>query len=527
MSTLAGTGELIRLALRRDRVVIPVWLAGLVLPLYGSVASTAALYPTEAARAQAAGVIAANPAVVALYGPATDLHTLGGLGAWKPSSFVAVLTALMSVLLVVRHTRADEEAGRLELLGSGVVGRHAPLTAALAVAFGTNVVLTGLMALSLLGQDLPAGGVLALAVGFGAVGCAFAAVAACTAQLTESARTASGMAVAVLGAVFLARAAGDAGDTWLTWLSPIGWTQRTRPFGDLHWWPLALFLVLVPAVTALAFRLAGRRDLAAGLLPSRPGPAVGGLHGPFALAWRLQRGSLLGWSVGFLVLGGALGSVASSIGDVLGDNPALRSFVDRFGGTTVLADAYLATSMGIAAILAAAYAVQSALRLRGEEQAARAEPLLATAVPRTTWALSHYVIALLGPVVLLTVAGLAGGLAHGLRVGAVGEQLPRVVAAALVQLPAVWVVAGIALAVFGVAPRWAAAGWGVLGAFLLITELGPTLDLPGWVIDLSPFGHVPRVPVVSPAATPLLALLAVAAALSAVGLAGLRRRDLA
>ena len=40
----------------------------------------------------------------------------------------------MSILLVVRHTRADEETGRAELVGAGVVGRHAPLAAALVVA---------------------------------------------------------------------------------------------------------------------------------------------------------------------------------------------------------------------------------------------------------------------------------------------------------------------------------------------------------------------------------------------------------
>lgn len=527
---LAGTGALVRLNLRRDRVLLPAWLVALVATLYASVAGTADLYPTPESRQQAAAVIAENPAVIALYGPATDLGTLGGLATWKPNTFLAVLVALMSMFLVVRHTRAEEEAGRLELVGAGAVGRHAPLTAAMAVAFGANLLLAALMAVSLLGQDLPRAGVLALSAGFGAVGCVFAAVAAVGAQLTASSRTANGITAGVLGAAFLLRAVGDAaggGASWLSWLSPIGWVQKVRPFGELHWWPLLLPVAMAVLATTAAYLLAGRRDLAAGLLPPRPGPAHAGpaLRSAFALAWRLHRGSLLGWVAGFAVLGSAMGSVASSIGGAIGDNRQLSEFLERVGGTTLLVDAYLATSMGIAAVVATAFAVQATLRLRAEEAAQRAEPLLATGVGRTGWALSHYGIAVLGPAVLLAVAGVAGGLAHGARVDDLGRQFPRVFGAAMVQLPAVWVVAGLTLAVFGLVPRYAGAGWAALVLFLLLAELGPTFELDQRVLDLSPFVHVPRLPFAELTVAPLLVLTAVAAAMSAVGLAALHRRD--
>jgi len=532
MTALAGTWALVRLNLRRDRLMLPAWLAALVVSLYGSVASTVTLYPDADSRLRAAAVIAKNPAVIALYGPTTDLGTLGGLATWKPATLLAVLTALMSMLLVVRHTRAEEETGRLELVGAGVVGRHAALTAALIVAFGANLVLAALMTLSLLGQDLPADGVLALSLGFGAVGCVFAAIAAVAAQLTDSSRAANGITASVLGVAFLLRAAGDAagntGPSWLSWLSPIGWAQKVHPFGDLSWWPLLLLPALATVATVAAYRLADRRDLAAGVLPPRPGPAEAGptLRNALALAWRLQRGSLLGWTVGFAVLGGVMGSIASSIGDALGDNPALRDFMQRLGGTGILVDAYIATTMGIAALVATAFAVQATLRLRAEEASQRVEPLLATRVGRIRWALSHFVIAVLGPAALLAVAGVAAGLAHGNRVGDLRGQFWRVFGAAVVQLPAVWVVAGLTLAAFGLAPRFATAGWAALVLFLLVGELGPTLQLDQRLLDISPFVHVPRLPFADLTFLPLLVLTALALTLTAAGLAGLRRRDI-
>jgi ABC-2 type transport system permease protein len=530
VNAFAGTGALIRLDLRRDRVMLPAWLVALVFTLYISVVSTVRLYPTDQGREQTAAAIGKTPAVLALYGPATDLGTLGGLATWKPAMILAVLTALMSMFLVVRHTRADEEAGRLELLSAGVVGRYAALTAALIVAFGTNVLLAALMMVSLLGQPVPLNGVVALSLGLGGVGCVFAAIAAVAAQLTESSRTANGITASALAVAFLLRAAGDAASevSWLSWLSPIGWTQKVHPFGDLRWWPLLLPVGLAALATVAAYTFAGRRDLAAGLLPPRLGPASASpaLRSAPALAWRLHRGSLLGWAVGFAVLGGVMGSIASTIGDALGDNAALRDFMARLGGTQIMMDAYVATSMGIAAVVAAAFAVQATLRLRAEESAQRVEPLLATRLGRVQWALSHFGIAVLGPAVLLAVAGTAAGLAHGSRVGDVRGQFWRVLGSALVQLPAVWVVAGLTLAVFGLLPRYATVGWAALVLFLLIGELGPTLELNQKLQDISPFVHVPRLPVADLTLLPLLALTLVAAALSATGLVGMRRRDI-
>jgi ABC-2 type transport system permease protein len=150
--------------------------------------------------------------------------------------------------------------------------------------------------------------------------------------------------------------------------------------------------------------------------------------------------------------------------------------------------------------------------------------VLATAVSRTRWALSHLTIAAGGAALLLIVGGLAAGISHATQTGD-AAQVGRVLAGALVQLPAVGVLTGIVVAAFGLAPRWTAAGWAALVGFLLLGEVGPLLRLRQWMMDLSPYAHVPRLPGTQVTATPLVVLLSVAAALMVAGLVGFRRRD--
>jgi len=513
---------LVRLALKRDRVMIPAWLLGLAAAVAVTASSYSSLYATEASRREVVQTLGATPATLALYGR-IYADSVGGLVAWRVGGIALALAGLMSILLVVRHTRAEEETGRAELIGAGVVGRNAPLAAALITAGLTSLALGGCVVLALLATGLGLTGSLALGASFAAVGLVFAATAAVTAQVAESSRGANGLAVGVLGGAFALRAIGDAGPHWVAWLSPLGWGQALRPFADERGWVLLFLLALAIALTAAAVQLAAHRDLGAGIIPPRPGPARGELSTPLQLAWRLQRGALAGWAAGFAILGAAFGSIAQDIGDVIGDSPEVLDALKRLGGERSLADTYLAATFGVLALIAAGYAVQAVLRLRGEETSGRAEPLLATSVSRTRWALSHTFIALAGTAVLLAAAGLTAGIAYAAQTSDAG-QVPRLLAAALTQTPAAWVIAGVTLALFGIAPRATVAAWGVLAACLALAELGPVLELSKSVIDLSPFARSPQLPGGTFTAAPLW-LAALAAAIAAAGLAGLRRRD--
>jgi polyether ionophore transport system permease protein len=532
MTTLTGTGRLIRLILRRDRVLMPLWVVfiGLLPVLYAS--SFSELYPTAAERARFALTSGDNAGFVALYGRLSG-SSLGELVTWR-AGFLPIIVGLIGLLTVIRHTRTEEEAGRRELIGSTVVGRHAGLAAALAATFGACLVLGALMALGMMGQDLPAGGSLAFGAEIAAAGLVFATVGGVAAQLTSSAASARGIAVGVLGAAFLFRVVGDlsaeagGGLAWLAWLSPIAWVQYLRPFGGERWWVLALAVGFGAVLAWAAVALSARRDVGAGLLPPRPGPveAAPSLRSPLALAWRLHRGLLAAWMAGFAALGVVFGGVAKDAGNLLTDNQEMQEAFARIGGQHGIVDAFLAAIMGLLGLIAAGYAIQAALRLRSEETSLRAEPVLATAAGRLQWAGSHLVFSILGPAAAMATAGLATGLTHGLNSGDVGREVPRVLAGAMVQLPAVWVLAAIAVALIGLLPRLVAASWGALAFCVLLGLVGAALQLSQRLMDVSPFTHVPKVPGGAVAATPLVWLLAVALALAGAGLVGLRRRDI-
>jgi ABC-2 type transport system permease protein len=525
MTELTGTLQLARSIVRRDRVRMAVWIGAIALLVVTSAAGVKGLYPTQADLDEAAAVSEDNAAAIIFNGPVQALDTLGGQVAFQVGSFGLVVVGLMSMFMTARLTRAEEEAGRTELVLSMPVGRHAPTAAALLVVGAMNVILGGIVAAGFASQDLPTTGSVVFGVSFTVCGFVIAGVAAMVAQVTENTRVVSGVCGAVLGAAFVLRAAGDVGDGTLSWLSPIGWSQKARPFAGEQWWPLLMSLAFAAGFVAVAGALTARRDIGAGMVPPRPGPPVAApwLGRPLGLAFRLQRGSLIGWCVGIFLLGVAYGSVGDSIEEFIGENEALNDFLARAGGAS-LTDSYLATSLFILALISTGFAVSAALRLGSEESAERVEPLLATGVSRWQWAASHLTVALAGSVVVLT----AGGLGTGLTFGIVADDLPalpRLLGAALAYIPALWVLAGLAAALFGLAPRGILAVWAAVALCFVIGMFGELLEFPSWLDDASPFHDVPQLPADDAAITPLVILAAVAAGLTAVGLVGFRRRD--
>ena len=529
---LTGTGALARLAVRRDRIGLAAGVYVIVVAVTGTAFAFKRLYPTAAGRAALAATGGGNPALRFLYGR-IDGDSIGSLTTWRYGIWAGIFAALMTIFVVIRHTRTDEEAGRLELVGSAAVGRQAALAAGLLTAAAASVVVSVLLCVALPLAGLPVPGAAALGLAIGCCGLAFAGIAAVAAQLTSSARSARGIALGALGVAFVLRGVGDSagasGPSWLSWASPLAWIQLTRPFAGPRWWVLCLPLALFGLGTALAFALAARRDLGAGLLPDRPGRATASrlLSGPFGLAWRLEWGTLLGWVAGFVFTFWACGAAAKGIGQLFGTSSALQREFTRIGGQAAITNAYLAALMLLAGLVAAGYATSTVLRLRSEETGELAEQVLATATGRIRWALSYIVVAVAGSVALLAVAGAATGLGYGLRAGSVGHQVAQLLGAAFAQLPATLAVAAVAVLLFGLWPEAAVPGaWTAVGLAVAIELFGQVLQLSHWVLDISPFTHTPRLPGGTVAAAPLLWLGLAALGFTTAGLIGLARRDI-
>jgi ABC-2 type transport system permease protein len=279
-------------------------------------------------------------------------------------------------------------------------------------------------------------------------------------------------------------------------------------------------LLLVP----IAFWLRSRRDLGAGLLADRPGPAQGRIGSAWGLAARLQRPALLSWAAACLLMGMVLGSVANQVGGFL-DSPQMAEFLERLGGRQGLVDAFLAAELGIIGSLMAAYGIVATRWLHTEEDDDRAEMVLATGTSRARWAASHAVLALASVAALMVLTGVAVGVGHATAVDDPGQVL-RLAVAAITRIPAAWVMVGIAVAVWGFWPRLAWLPWLAFVLFLVLGEFGALWDLPGWVMDLSPFAHSPIVPGPDPDYVGLPVLLVLGLGLTGLGIARFRRRDL-
>lgn len=524
---LAGAGHLTRFALRRDRVRIGVWtlsLGGLVA-YFGAVVPT--VYPDAAAR-QTRAAIMREPSGALLTGPGYGLddYTFGVMIANEMLGMLAVAAALMSILLVVRHTRAEEEDGRTDLVRAGVVGRAAPLAAALAVMLVADAAVAAGLLGALTANGLDARDSAAVALGVAAVGVTFGTVAAVTAQLTTGARAASGSAGAVLALAFLLRGIGDArrtGGSALSWASPVGWAQQTRAFVDLRWWPLLLHAVTAAVLLAVAVALAARRDVGAGLVPERRGAARASrsLAGPAGLAARLERAGLAWWAVSLLAFAALTGSMTQGVVDSFADQPQLaQAFGSTTGDDLVLGT--VSTFLGILAMAVAVYAVTVVGRLRHEETDGRASAVLAASVDRRAWLGAQLGVAVVGATVLLLASGLGLGLGAA---GAVDGAVAACTLASLAHLPVVAAFAALAALLHGTgSPAWP--GWALLVASVVVGVYGPVLGLPDAVLDVAPFGLVPAVPAAALDLAPLAALTAVAVALTAGALAAVRRRDL-
>lgn len=537
---MSGVLRLVLFQARRDRVALPVWILGITLLGFATSTAVATQFGDDASQAAILTLAASNPAFLFLRG-LPDGTGVGAVVFFQGYAFTAVLAGLMSTFLVVRHTRSDEEHGRAELLGAVPLPRAASLVATLVLGTAANLLLAVFVAAGYIAAGLPAGGALAAGAAVGTVGVFFAGLAALAAQALPTGRGANGAAAGLVGAAYLVRGVGDALGTpsadllhvasaWPSLLSPIGWGQRVRPFTSPDLAALLVPLAAATVLAALAVLVRRRRDVGASLLHQRNGRERAGAGGAsfLGLAWRLQRGPVLGWCVGAATMGavaGALGPVVSESASGMGP---IRDLIARLvpGGQTGLVDIFVTALLGITGVFAAAAGIQAVLRMRAEETEGRAELLLSAPASRARWLGANLLAAAVSAALVAASAGAAAAVGLGMS-GTANGPAWLLVPAALAHVPAALVFLAAAAVAFALAPRLSIAlAWGILALGLVLGEFGELFGLPAWLQDASPFRHSSAMPVEPFNQEGAAGLIAVAAAGAVLAGYLLRRRDL-
>jgi len=524
---LVGTKRLVGATLKHDGRKLAPWILIVTALSVSSILIYDFIFPNLQDRQTLAAAVGGNPAMGLIFGPAHDLTTADGFNAWRSLALGGFLTAIGMTFAVTRNSRLQEDSGQAELLASGVLGRYSRLTTAMIVGLIGSFAVGFIAAL---GTWLSRGDFetsFLLGATFTATGFMFTGVAAVTSQLASDARSANSMAIGTLGVLFVARGFlySMKAPTWTYWIVPLGWMTETKPAFTNNWWPLLPALGLTLVLLGVAFALQRGRDFGFGAIAPKPGPEHGTIRTPFRLAVRLNRSTLIAWTIGFVALGFVFGFFATSVPDLLGGDSAVQNILAA-GATTPaeLISAFTVTIMSLAGIVASISGVQIVLKMRTDELDDRVEPIIVAGGSRVKYYLSNVAVALIGPAVSMLVAGLIIGIiAHS---AGIGVSFGDVFAQAVLTIVATWAVIGISVLVVGARPRLTIAGWaGVLLSFVL-TVLGPSFKLPNWALAVSPFWHVPKVAAASQDWVGFIVVALVACVLIGAGTRAFTRRDL-
>ncbi|PVE94172.1 polyketide antibiotic transporter [Microbacterium sp. TPD7012] len=531
---------LLRQRIRRDWLQLTLWILGTAAMAGAGYAGVTQSYSTLEDRQNILAAALANPVILMFRGLPSGTSE-GAFLAFEILPWLALLAALMSTFLAVRHTRGDEEAGRSELVWATPAGRRMPTIVTIVHGILANLVLAVLTALALLATGLPAGGSLLSGAAAGATGIAFLGIGLLAAQLMRTSRGANSLTVWVLVATFLIRGLGNAAGTpnddlsgmtsaWFAWISPFAWAEQTRPYDADLVGPVFLGLGLGLVLATASVVLQSMRDIDASFVAERPGriSARSGLASPHALVWRLTSGAIVGWAVGGAVTGILATTLSGLVDQISGENPAVADILKKIGGATGgLDEVVITVFFTLLGILAACCAVQTVVRARQEEARGTAEAVLSTPVGRVRWLADYVIVGTIAVLIVVAAAVLAGW--AGIRATDADDSLYRIVAVAgLGQAIAASVFTVLTALVFVLVPRATiGVAWTLVLVATMLGMFGPLFGLPEWTANISPFAVTPVVDGEGVDVRGLWWLVLAVGAGLAASLSLMRRRELA
>jgi ABC-2 type transport system permease protein len=536
----ASNFTLCKFILRRDWLQTVLWFAGIFALTVGFGAAIPDMYPDQESLGAMVETLK-SPAMVAMIGPAyTDssgVLTLGAMYSVFMLVWSAIIVGVMNIFFVVRHTRRDEEYGRIEVIRSLPVGRLSNLSATLTTAVILNVSLALFVGLGLgiVGERNMdyAGGLL-----FGAAICSFglvmASITAIFCQLNKNPNTATAVSIGFLTLLYFLSAVGHMQESKpLAAVSLLGFIMKAKVYVDNNWMPVIIVLMVALVSTAIAFYLCSIRDMGEGLIPSRPGKsdAAPYLKNAGGLAWRLLRTPFIVWVLVIPILGIAYGSIMGDLESFINTN---EIFMQISGGDPMRMASFFLLVMSLCSAIPV---LQFILKVRGQEKRGYAENILARSVSRHSQLRGYFIIALI-TAVIMPVLNAAGFWAGSTPVMDHPVSFGKWFLGCVVYIPALLVMIGVAMILIAYLSRYTGLAWGYLGFSFAVLYLGRLVNLPEWIGKLSPFGHIPMIPKVerigelatyninTSEMTAMLVMTVLAAIMFVLGFIGYRNRDM-
>ncbi|TVR27191.1 MAG: hypothetical protein EA387_01490 [Nitriliruptor sp.] len=496
----------------------------------GVVATFEDRMPTEAARA-AADATEGVPAFEALLGRFVRPGSLEGFVLSRWTGMFAIVVAVWGMLAATKLLRGAEEAGHTEPLRAGALSPRGLLGSAVAAMltwFALFTVAVGATH-SAAGMDVATSWALGGAMGL--LAATFAAVGTLASQVAATQRRATQLAGAVLAAALAVRVLAAATTTpdWVWWATPFGWIGFLHEIDQARTAVFAAFAVLLVLLFAAVFGLS-RRDLHAGLVGGTEPAAtqVRPVGGQLGLTARTTGAAVAGWAAVLAAAAFVFTVLADDFLAVFADMDAEAAAIYEQMGYVALdtPEGYVAIVLGLFFVIGVAlFSAAQAAAIREEEASWRIEHLLARPVGRVRWLVTRILAAAIGVVLLGVVVGVVVWAATTL--GGAALAFGDALLAGVNLMPAALLFLGLGILVFGLIPRLTAPlAFGLVIAAYLLDFVGPLLELPDALLDVSPFRHLAAVPASDLDVIAALTMLGIGALAALIGIAAFRNRDL-